>query len=176
MSQTPAPIGLYFGSTTGTTEDVTLRFEAMANEKFGLDLLAVNIADVEDDDTFLAHPAMILAIPTWNYGELQDDWELFLDRIKGKPTSATIAIIGVGDQFGYPEYFLDAVGIMGRQLEEQGAKLVGEWPIDDYDYEESQALIGDFFMGVGIDEWNQPEKTDERLEQWLTQILPELQS
>lgn len=84
-----------------------------------------------------------------------------------------MAIFGVGDQYGYPDNFLDAVGILGDKLIERGAELVGAWDTDGYEFSESLALRDGRFMGLGIDETNQSRMTTERVNHWLAQIAEE---
>jgi len=95
---------------------------------------------------------------TWNVGELQDDWEIVLPAMETLNFSGKqIAIFGVGDAEDYPDNFLDAVGMLGEALRSGGAALVGFWPTDGYDFEESKALEDGHFMGLGIDEINQAD-------------------
>ena len=52
----------------------------------------------------------------------------------------------------------------------RGAKLVGQWPTDTYEFEDSKALLGGKFIGMVIDDLNQPELTDERIKTWVAQL------
>ena len=63
----------------------------------------------------------------------------------------------------------DLAGIIAKIVINNGGTIVGKWPIDGYDFDESLALTddGDYFYGLGIDEDNQDELTEERLETWL---------
>lgn len=172
-------IGLYYGSTTGTTEAVAEKVQEFATAA-GVPLTAVNISDLNDPKELLQHEQLIIGIPTWNIGQLQDDWLIVYPKLDEMDfTGKTVAIFGVGDQEGFPDNFLDAVGILGKKLQERGATLIGSWSAEDYDYEESEAAFetdeGIKFMGLGIDEYNQEEKTDMRIISWLEQIQLETQ-
>lgn len=171
-------IGLFYGSTTGMTEDVAFEIERIAREKYGINLTPINIIDLDDPNDMFLYRKIIIGIPTWNYGEYQDDWELIVDKIAAADLrGTTIALFGLGDQIGYPEYYLDAMGMLGAQFAAQGARFIGAWKKDDsYHFEQSKALTeNDYFIGLALDEDGQPEKTTPRLEQWLAQILPEFQ-
>ena len=85
----------------------------------------------------------------------------------------TIAIYGLGDQVGYPDEFLDAMGELHEFFTERGAKLVGSWPTDGYEFEQSAAVIDDKFVGLALDLDNQAGLTEDRLNAWLSQIAPE---
>lgn len=167
-------IGLFYGSTTGMTEDVAFRIEEIAKTQHNITLTPINIIDLEDPNDMFLYKKIILGIPTWNYGEYQDDWEMVVDKIADADLHGiTIAFFGLGDQVGYPEYYLDAVGMLAEQLAAQGASFVGEWPSSDYKFENSKALLKNGnFIGLAIDEDSEPEKTTERLTTWLAQVLP----
>lgn len=168
-------IGLFYGSTTGMTEDVAFRIEQFARDLFNLTLIPINIIDLEDPNDMFAYKRLILGIPTWNYGEYQDDWEIVVDKISSSDLSDTkIALFGLGDQVGYPEYYLDAMGMLAEQLSAQGAIFVGEWPSDQgYKFDRSKALLKNGnFIGLALDEDSQPEETDQRLKQWINKVIP----
>jgi len=52
--------------------------------------------------------------------------------------------------------------------------VVGRWPTAGYDFAASQAVDGDHFLGLALDQHHQPVLTEERIDAWLAQILPEL--
>ncbi|WP_286237001.1 flavodoxin FldB [Neptuniibacter halophilus] len=167
-----APIGLFYGSTTGNTEAVG---ELIA-EKIGfdrvqrIDVAADGVGDIESYDY------LILGIPTWDFGELQEDWADLWDQLdqldlQGKPC----ALFGLGDQIGYAEWFLDAMGLLHDKLQARGAQLKGYWPVAGYNFEASKALTADHqqFVGLAIDEDCQRSETDERVEKWCQQVMQE---
>ena len=65
------------------------------------------------------------------------------------------------------------MGILETKIASQGAKTVGYWPTDGYDFSESLALRDGKFVGLAIDEDNQPELTKNRVKQWVAQIKRE---
>ena len=56
----------------------------------------------------------------------------------------------------------------------RGARPVGYWPTAGYEFNASQAVDGELFLGLALDQINQPVLTEERLDAWLAQIRPEL--
>jgi flavodoxin I len=88
-------------------------------------------------------------------------------------TGKKIALFGLGDQKGYPENFLDGVGIMAGILETQGATLVGFTSSEGYEFESSKALRNDLFMGLAIDYENQGSMNNERVAAWVEQLKKE---
>lgn len=164
-------VGIFYGSTTGVTEYVAEQIAAVWQTAHGETLLPINITDLEDAELLTAYDLLILGIPTWNIGQLQDDWELLLPELadlnfQGKQ----VALFGVGDAHGYPDNFLDAVGMLGEVLRGQGAHLIGAWPTAGYDFTASKAVQDERFMGLAIDEVNQAEQTLARIAQWVAQI------
>lgn len=167
-------VGLFFGSTTGVTEDIAYQIQEVWQAKHGDDLSPINIGNVKDLNDLLAYDYLILGVPTWNVGQLQDDWDIiFPDLSKLDFTGKQIALFGIGDQYGYPDNFLDALGILGKQLRDCGATLVGFTSTENYEFAESVGVEGDKFMGLGIDEIHQDDLTPDRIDAWVAQLIQE---
>ncbi|NRB68166.1 MAG: flavodoxin FldB [Vibrio sp.] len=168
-------IGLFYGSTTCYTEMAAEKMRAIIGEEL------VDIRNVKE--TPLAEMAdydfLILGISTWDFGEIQEDWNEIWDQIDGLSLNGkTIALYGLGDQEGYGEWYLDAMGMLHDQLKKTGANLIGYWPNDDsYEFEASKALTEDRsqFVGLALDEDSQYELSDERIATWVEQVLVEYQ-
>ncbi len=162
-------IGLFFGSDDGNSESVSFRIQ----KRLGEELVKVHdIADVTQLE-FEDYEQVILGIPTWDFGQIQSDWEEFWDDISAVDFSGkTVALFGLGDQFGYGDYFLDAMGMLHDVIVANGAQIVGHWSIEGYEFDESKALTpaGDHFVGLAIDEDQQEEMTAARLDRWCEQI------
>ena len=166
-------VGLFYGSTTGTTEEVAERLARHAAQ-LGERLEPVNIAACRGPEALLAYDRLILGVPTWNVGQLQDDWLRWFPELAALDFSGQrVALFGVGDGHGFPDNFLDALGLLGRKLRGRGAALVGRWPVAGYGFTASLAQEGEFFIGLGVDDYNQESLTDERLQAWLRQIYSE---
>lgn len=163
-------IGLFWGSDTGMTEEiVTVLLDLLPEES--VDSFNVFNASIEQ---FADYEHLILGLSTWYDGELQSDWDEFFEKFKTIDFNCKkVALFGLGDQEGYAEYFLDGVGIIGEVVEQNGGILLGFWPTEGYKYEASKAVRDNQFMGLAIDEDNQPEQTDTRLEQWVEQLKTE---
>lgn len=167
-------IAIIYGSTTGNTSDIAVKVQ----QHLGAD--EVDLFDVKDVglDIVDAYERIIFAIPTWDYGEVQEDWEEIWDQIDNYDfTGKTTAFIGLGDQLGYAEWFVDAMGMLHDKVVAQGASVIGHWPVDGYEFDESLALTEDkkHFIGLALDEDTQRELTDERLEQWCQIISVDLE-
>jgi len=166
-------IGLFFGSTSGNTEEAAERIR----DAIGADKLArfASVRGIEPEE-LMGYDVLILGIPTWNVGELQADWDdLFpkLDRVD--LTGTRIVMFGLGDVGGYPDTYQDAIGIVYEKLLERGAEGgVGFVDASEYDHFDSRALVDGKFCGLCLDEDTEPELTEQRIERWCRQIREEL--
>lgn len=178
VSETVRPVsqrvGLFYGSTTGVTETAALHIERTWAAHRMEPIRAVNVGAVKDLSALLEYDYLILGIPTWNVGQLQDDWEIAFPQLDALDfTGKHVALFGVGDQYGYPDNYLDAVGMLGAKLMGRGAALVGRWNDGMYEFAESKAFIDGKFMGLALDEDQQAAHTDRRIDQWVAQIIRE---
>jgi len=165
-------IGLFYGSTTCYTEIAAEKIQAT----IGADLIELHNLKDEPLAHCLDYDFIIFGISTWDYGELQEDWESSWQNIADLDLSEkTIALYGMGDQIGYTEWFQDALGMLHEQVATQGARLIGYWPNKGYEFSASKALSADksHFVGLSLDEDNQYELSEQRIEQWCEQVLIE---
>ncbi len=162
--------GLFYSFNTKKTSQAAKRIvEAMESENVD----EINAEEVTEQQ-FLAYDNLILGVPTWFDGELPNYWDEFVPALvdldlKGKK----IAIYGAGDQKGYPENFVDAIGIMAQLVEKQGATVVGFTSTAEYSFEHSQAQRGKQFCGLALDFESQATKNKERITNWCDQLKKE---
>jgi flavodoxin I len=167
-------IGLVYGTNTGVTEIVAEKLDEVLREN-GIDVEIHDIASV-DFDVIKNYKTLIIAVPTWNDGELQDDWDEVFDQwCDYNFDGLNVAFVGTGDQEAYHENFLDAIGKMAVPVRESGGNVFGRTSTDGFNHTTSVGDDGDgYFCGLAIDEDNEPELTDERVENWVKQIKSEL--
>ena len=167
-----APVGLFYGSSTCYTEIAAEKIAGCLGEDL------VDIHNLAEAPVRLMenYQRLILGIPTWDYGELQEDWETCWDdldnlNLQGK----VVALYGLGDQKGYPGWFQDALGYLWAKVTALGARTIGLWPNRGYQFRQSAALTGDgrHFVGLALDEDSQFELSDQRIAQWCEQIKRE---
>lgn len=166
-------VGLFFGSDTGNTEVITNDF-VETWEATELEVIAGIDMKVEDYARF---DFIIIGLSTWYDGDLQSDFEDFFPQFQTIDfTDKIVAMYGLGDQLGYDEYFVDGLGILGEVILNNGGKIIGMWPTEGYDYTKSKAeFTPELFYGLALDEDNEMEKTAERLEAWIPQVVKELE-
>ncbi|MCE2594482.1 flavodoxin FldB [Motilimonas cestriensis] len=167
-------IGLFYGSTTCYTEIAAEKIRDAIGEEL-VDLFNIKetpLSKTQDYDV------LILGISTWDYGELQEDWAELWQQLNGLTVQGKIiALYGMGDQEGYSQWFQDALGMLHDELLPQGPTFIGYTSVDGYEFEASKALTADGsqFVGLALDEDNQYDLSDERIQNWAIQVLTEIQ-
>jgi flavodoxin II len=170
-------IGLFYGSTTCYTEMAAEKISHCINDK--TDEQTINSFDIKDTPlaTIEDYDILIFGISTWDFGELQEDWEGQWDDLDEIDLDGKIiALFGLGDQVGYTEWFQDALGLLHDKVVLQGAVVIGYWPNQGYEFEKSLALTEDKseFLGLALDDESQYELSEERIKTWCAQLLDEL--
>lgn len=154
--------GIFYGSTTGTTESVVDRVKV---------LLDADVFTADDIDKAENYDFIILATSTWGMGELQDGWLDGIEKLKNLNLSGKkVALIGVGDQEGFGDTFVDAIGIIYDEIKDKEITLVGKTSTDGYNFSSSRAVEDGEFLGLIIDENNQGELTEERINSWIEKV------
>ncbi|MBN1919481.1 MAG: flavodoxin [Verrucomicrobia bacterium] len=160
-------IGIFYGSTSGNTRRVA---ELIRRELEGETVEVHDVGEANEGD-LEQYDMLILGAPTWNEGDLQDDWEAFITHLDGIDLSGkTVALFGLGDQKAYPNAFLDALGTLYEHVKRKGATIVGRWPTHGYTFTRSSAVIDGEFIGLALDEENQPEQTEHRVAKWVKML------
>ncbi|MCG8535594.1 MAG: flavodoxin domain-containing protein, partial [Pseudomonadales bacterium] len=91
---------LIFGTDTGNTEEVGDKIAAEL-APFGCPVEMINVNEASAD-VLEAYDFLILGIPTWDFGGIQEDWENFENELaEADLSNAVVALYGLGDQFGY---------------------------------------------------------------------------
>jgi flavodoxin I len=172
-----AKVGIFFGTDTGNTRKVAKTIAKQLGVEKPENIKNASVADL------LAFDTLILGSPTYGDGELPglaagtstESWEEFLPNLAGSDFSGkTIALYGLGDQAGYPDNFVDAIGILYDAFADVGASFVGFSSTEGYEFNSSKAVIDGQFVGLVLDEDNQKELSEERLAAWLADIAPAL--
>ena len=162
-----ADIKVIFGSSTGSTESAAHKIAAALNAD------CVNVANATADD-FKAS-TLILGTSTWGFGELQDDWQSGIDRLQAADLSkTTVALFGFGDQESFSDTYLDAMGILYEAIASKAAKIVGKTSVEGYNHSASRAVVDGAFCGLALDDVNEADKTEARIDAWVKQILNEM--
>jgi len=173
-------IAIFYGSTTCYTEMTAEKLKVLLESDPALPVnSSVSLHNIKQQplQQMQDYDVLILGISTWDFGELQEDWEAHWDEIGGVNLSGKIvAIYGMGDQIGYTEWFVDAMGMLSDAIADQPCHRIGFWSTEGYQFDKSKAVTadGEWFVGLALDEENQYDQTDLRLLQWSAQLIAEI--
>ena len=143
-------------------------------EAFNDDMVEMVNAEEISEALFMSFDQIIMGVPTWFDGELPNYWDEFVPALEDLDLSGKkVALYGLGDQKGYPENFLDGMGLMAKILEKGDATLVGFTSVEGYEFESSLAKRGDQFAGLAIDYENQGSMNKERIAAWVESLKKE---
>jgi flavodoxin I len=111
---------------------------------------------------------ILLGTSTWGGGELQDDWYDGVKTIRQTNLSGKkVAIFGCGDSASYSDSFCSGMKELYDAAQAAGATLVGEVSTEGYTYDDSEAVVDGKFVGLALDEENEGDKTEARIDAWL---------
>ena len=160
---------IIYGSSTGTCEDLAGRI----GSKLGVSDV-INVTDA-DADVIAANDNLILGTSTWGAGELQDDWYDGVELLKSADLSGkTVALFGCGDCESYGDTFVGGMAEIYNAVKEAGAQVIGQVSTDGYTFDDSAAVVDGKFVGLALDEVNEDNLTDGRIDAWVAQIGPSL--
>lgn len=152
-----------YGSSTGTCESIANTIA----DKLGTE--AINVADMTAD-TIADNDVLLLGTSTWGAGELQDDWYDGIDVLKEADLEGkTVAIFGCGDAESYPDTFCGAMGEIYNAVCDK-ATVVGGVSTDDYTFDDSEAVQNGQFVGLALDDVNESDKTEARIDAWIASL------
>ena len=159
-------VAVVYGSAMGNTEGAA----KLIAEKLGVsDVL--NIADT-DASKLNSYDKLVIGTSTWGSGDLQDDWDAF-DFGGLKLHGKTVAIFGMGDSESYSDSFCSAMGKLADKLKGAGANIVGAVSTEGYSFEASEAVENGNFVGLALDNDNQEDQTESRIDAWVAKIKPQ---
>jgi len=158
-----------FGSSTGTCESIA---ERIAQKLGGVDI--VNVAELSAEQVD-SHDNLILGTSTWGAGEMQDDWYDGVKTLQGCDLAGKkVALFGCGDGESYGDTFCGGMAELWNGISDKGATLVGQVSTDGYTFDDSEAVVDGKFLGLALDDVNEDDKTDDRIDAWVAQITPDL--
>ncbi|PUE65412.1 flavodoxin [Arcobacter caeni] len=160
---------IFYASSTGNSDEVASKISSSLGEIEVFNLANTKADKINDYDK------VILGGSTWGDGELNDDWEdAWADFCKLDLSNKTVALFGLGDQESYSDEFCSALGAIYKQVVSLKAKVIGFTSTEGYYHDASKAQIDNKFVGLVIDEDNQSDLTDKRIEDWVKDIKEEI--
>lgn len=163
-------VGIFFGSSSGTTEDIAGRIAGKLGVS-GADIYnvgSVEAAAVQNYDVLL------LGSSTWGAGDLQDDWYDFLPKLRKEDLSGKlVALFGCGDSSSFGDTFCDALGTIYADLKDTGCQFIGRTALGGYSFDGSSSVVNGEFIGLALDEMNESDLTEGRLDAWIARLKDE---
>lgn len=164
-------ICVIYGSSTGTCQGLA--------EKIGQQLSVQDdgIIDVQDlsADVVNKYDVLILGTSTWGAGEMQDDWYDGVKVLKQAGLQGkAVAVFGCGDSESYSDTFCGGMAELYNAAKDAGATMMGEVATDGYNFDDSEAVVDGKFVGLALDEVNEDDKTDSRIEAWVEELKKNL--
>ena len=169
-------LGIFYSPAGGSVH----RVAKMLKKKIGADKVDMFCVNDVHADKLLDYKNLILVCSslgrsTWER-EQRDRWAKFFPSMrKISLKDRFIALVGLGDHITYPNHFVDGMGYMAELVTELGGNLVGKTSTDGYVFQDSAAVTDNLFVGLPLDEDFEPEKTKDRLDKWLSMVLPEFE-
>lgn len=165
-----AHIGIFYGSTTGNTQEVAEKIAKALN---------VDKADLHDVSNakadFGAYDVLLLGSSTLGYGDLQDDWDSFIGKVKSADLNGKkVALFGCGDSASYSDTFCDAIGKIYNEIKNKGCTIIGQVSTEGYTYDGSDSVVDGRFVGLPIDNDNESDQTDQRIACWVEDLKKEI--
>ena len=158
------------GSTEAAAQKIYAKFDKEMIDIFTI--TEINTAEFGTYDAFIIGGSTTGA-DNWESAH-KTRWADFFAKVekaelKGKP----FAMYGLGNQVLYPHHFVDGMAFMKEIFEKQGAVLKGLWPVEGYDFFESESVENDMFYGLALDFDTQDDLTEGRIEKWVAQVKKE---
>ena len=160
---------ILYGSSTGTCQNIAEIIATKLGVSDILDVAKVTASQIS------AYDNLILGTSTWGAGEMQDDWYDGIKELKNANLNGkTVALFGCGDSQSYSDTFCDGMGEIYRELQSSGCNIIGSTPTDGYTYDNSTAVADGRFVGLAIDDVNESDLTENRIDAWIASIKDQL--
>lgn len=155
-----------YGSSTGTCQNIAQNIAG----KLGVEAIDVTALT---NDVVKANDNLILGTSTWGAGDMQDDWYDGIKVLKSVGLQGKmVAIFGCGDSESYSDTFCGGMRELYNAAQKEGATIIGSVDASDYTYDDSEAVVDGHFVGLALDDVNEDDKTENRIEAWITAIKP----
>ena len=157
-------IAIVYGSSTGATEAVAEKIQALFDDAALFNAESVSVDDLKPYDF------LIFGASTTGIGDLQDDWEVLLPKVEKLDFAGKkVALFSLGDSASFSTSFAGAMYYIYKALKGK-VEIVGSVSTDGYTFDESDAVIDGRFIGLALDEDNEYNETDARLAAWVEDL------
>ncbi|HAR39450.1 MAG: flavodoxin [Bacteroidetes bacterium GWD2_45_23] len=161
-------IAILYGSSGGNVTSVARQVQDLFDGNADIyNVMEVSLEEIKD------YTYYIIGTSTTGIGDLQDDWEGFLPSFSRLDfTGKKAAIFALGDSASYSTSFAESMKVVFDEIQDK-VQIVGRVPDEGYTYDDSTAVIDGLWVGLPIDEDNEYDLTQERLEKWVESLKQE---
>jgi flavodoxin I len=165
-SKKMSKIGIFYGTSGGSTMEIAKRIASKLNVDKE-DVHDVASAKAED---LSRYDVLLFGSPTEGLGDLQGDWEDFVTRVESVDLSGKkVGLFGCGDSATYSDTFCDAIGKIYQAVKDKAA-VIGFTDTAGYTFDDSEAVVDNQFVGLAIDEDNESNLSEARINNWIDKI------
>lgn len=163
---------LFYGTQTATTTGVA---EQIQEHLKGL-IAEVKCVHFADPGQLAACDFLVLGGATYDDGELTDDWKHFWPHMDSITfTDKKVPLFALGDQDGYSYTFVSAMRQFYDKVRAAGGEVIAaKIPTSGFDFHHSDSIRDGCFVGLVIDEVNQPKLTERRIKAWAVEVRRQL--
>jgi flavodoxin I len=167
---------VFYSPVGGNVNNVANKLgEMIGNDK--VDIIPVKEVESEDLDKYQQIILVGSTVGTdhWKNEIIVDEWPEFFRKSKETGyENKKVAIVGLGNCVLYPEHFADGMAVLYEEIKKQNGEVLGKVNTEGYDFTDSESLDEDgYFCGLALDEDNEAELTEERLEKWISLLKPD---
>jgi flavodoxin I len=161
-------IGIFYGSSGGNTQEIANRIAS----KLGIDKAAIHDVSSSKSGDMDAYNVLLLGTSTWGLGDLQEDWENFIQTLSlADLSNKKVALFGCGDASSYPDTFCEGIGKIYQAIKDR-TTVIGFTSTDGYSFDSSESVVDGQFVGLVLDEDNESDLSESRIDNWIETIKP----
>ncbi|MDZ7776237.1 MAG: flavodoxin domain-containing protein [Bacteroidales bacterium] len=124
------------------------------------EISVLEVSNIQNYDHFIMGCSTVGA-ENWQDAEADNEWDAFFYELKEKNISLEgkkWLFLDLGNQVLYPDHFVDAMIYLKNKCESLGAKVIGEWPLEGYEFTNSDSVVDGKFVGLPLDEVQRTRK------------------
>ena len=141
--------------------------EKLSEKISGSNVLNMAEASVSD---LKGYDYLILGTSSTGHGDIQKPWKDKADELAAIDfTGKTVALFGLGNSKYHADSFAGGVSHLFDALNGKVA-IEGATSTEGYKFETSNSVVDGKFVGLIIDQDNESDKTDDRIDAWLKNI------
>jgi len=162
-------VGIFYATISKNTEHVAKLISTKFNS---CNVELHNLMDIQNVVIMKKYDLLIFGSPTYGKGDAHYLWhEIFEEMIQVDFGQLPFAIFCLGDQIYHTETFGGAMNIMASNLKSKSLNIIGYGSSSDYSFLKSLKVDNpENIPGLIIDEKNQPELTEARVEMWCKKL------